>query len=178
MPSLTIGPNIYTANKASAYIINDQTLTPGAQITIDGTPISLAPQASALVIGRKTEPLFPSFVLPSLTIGPDIYTANKASAYIINDQTLTPGAQITVDGTPVSLAPQASALFLGSNTQSLAVASSKIGIGQIIMEGFGNRGGGSDGSDGGNGGPGSSLVTGGSVTNATSVTSESATNLI
>lgn len=120
LPSLTIGSNIYTANQASAYKINDQTLTPGAQITVDGTPVSLAPQASALVLGSRTERLVPSFALPTLKIASTRYTANPASAYVINGQTLTPGGQISVDGTTVSLAPQASAADVGSRIESLS----------------------------------------------------------
>ena len=180
---------MYTANLASAYVINGQTLFPGGQISVDETPISLAPEGSALVIGSTTKPLPLPFGLPPITIGSKAYTAISTSAYIIKGQTLTPGGQITVDGTPISAALDASAVVIGSSTESLVAASSKIGLGWLIMEGFGNRGSNSDGSDDGDentagtattgisgGPPEGSIVTSVSVTNVTSVTSTPATN--
>ena len=123
LPSLTIGSEIYTANQNSAYIVNDQALTPGAQITVDGTPVSLAPEASDLMVGGKAEALRPSFALPTITVGSKVYTADHDSAYIVNDQISTLGAQITVDGTPMSLAPQASSLVVGGKSSEPFVPS-------------------------------------------------------
>lgn len=170
-PTLTINSKVYAANPASAYIIEGQTLTPGGQISVDGKSISLASQAAALVIGSVTETLLTSFALPHIIVDSEVNTANSASAYIIKGQTLTAGGQITVEGTPVSLAPNASDLVIGSNTQSFSATSSTVGLGQVIMEGFdGGRGSGGDGGhEGADGSSGGSRVT----TNVTSVTNTS-----
>lgn len=171
LPTITVNSKAYTVNLGSAYVINDQTLTPGGQISIDGAPISLASQASALVIGSITETQLTSFALPSITVDSEVYTANSASAYITKGQTLTGSGQITVEGTPVFLAPGASELVIGSNTQILAAASSKIGLGQWIMEGFNGNSGGGSGSDSGDGSSGGIGISSAAATNVTSMTS-------
>lgn len=84
LPSIRICPKIYTASHDSAYVINDQTLSPGDQITVDGTIVSIAPQASAMVVGGNSELLVQSHALPIIKIGPKVYTANQDSAYTIN----------------------------------------------------------------------------------------------
>lgn len=171
-PTLTINSKVYAPDPTSAYIIEGQTLTPGGQISVDGEPISLASQAAALVIGSVTETLLTSFALPHLTVDSEVYTPNSASAYIIQGQTLTAGGQITVEGTPVSLAPSASDLVIGSNTQIFSATSSTVGLGQVIMEGFnGGRGSGGDGgNEGADGSSGGSRVAETATTNVTSVT--------
>lgn len=108
-PLLSFDSQIFTANSASDYIIDGQTLVPGAPaLTISNTPISLAPDGSKVVIGGSTETLRPGPTLPPLIIGSQTFTANEAGAYIIGSQTLTPGASgIVVPGS--LLAPGASA---------------------------------------------------------------------
>ena len=49
-----------TANTLGQYSINNETLTPGGVITVSGSKISLAPNASELIIGTSTEALGPS----------------------------------------------------------------------------------------------------------------------
>lgn len=175
LPTLTINSKVYTANPSSVYVINDQTLTPGGQISVNGNFVSLASQASALVIGSITESLLMSLALPSITVGSEVYTADSASAYIIKGQTLTASGHITVEGTPVFLAPDASDLVFGSNTLKLAAPSLTIGLGQLVMEGF-NRGSGrgprgSDSDDDGN--SVGSKINSAVATNMTSVTGTS-----
>ena len=120
-PPLTVGSQTFTANSASDYIIDGQTLVPGAPaITISGTPISLAPAATQAVIGHSTIALTPATTSPLLTFGSRTFTANSAADYIIDDQTLTPGAPaITISNTPISLAPDASEAVIGGNTETL-----------------------------------------------------------
>lgn len=120
MPSVTIGSKIYTANQASAYITEHQTLTVGAQITVDSTPVSISPQKSTLVVESKTQLLVPSFILPPITINSEMDTVNMASRYIIEGQTLTPGGQFSINGTPISLGLEASALVVESSTGPLS----------------------------------------------------------
>ena len=123
-PPIMVGSSVYTANSASQYIIGGQTLNPGSAITISGTPISLMPSASAVVIAGVTQafvasPVQTARALPLLTIGSSVYTANAVSQYFIAGQTLNPGSAITVSGTPISLAPSASAIVVAGITQAL-----------------------------------------------------------
>ena len=132
IPVLTINNQPITANGASEYIIGIQTLIPGGPaVTVSRTPISLASSASAIVTGGSTEVIFSPSVTaaPVLTINNQPVTANSASEYIIEGQTLTPGGSaITVSGSRISLAPSASDVVVGSSTEAL---------GPIIMDGFG-----------------------------------------
>lgn len=186
LPTLTINSKVYTANPSSAYNIKGQTLRPGGQISVDGKVISLASQASVLIIGSTTKTLLVSSALPSVTVVSEVNTANSAFAYVTEGQTLTAGGQITIDGTPVSLATNGSELIVGSTTESLGAISSTVGLGQVIMEAFnGVRRSGSDdridgttsstlsGRDGSSGG---NRAIGAATTNVTSVTSTPASN--
>ena len=66
---LTISGQTVTANSLGQYSIDNQTLTPGGVITVSGSKIWLAPNASELIIGTSTEALGPS-VSASLGSGP------------------------------------------------------------------------------------------------------------
>ncbi|KAI4244118.1 MAG: hypothetical protein L6R40_003102 [Gallowayella cf. fulva] len=124
-PALTVGGSIITANSASDYVIKGQILHPGGSaITIGGKIISVAPSATALVIGGSTQALTPSPVLvtalpPLITFGSQILHANAASEYVVGGQTLKPGQSITVSGTVISLAPGASDVVIGASTEAL-----------------------------------------------------------
>lgn len=130
-PSITIGGHPLTTNSAGAYIIASQTLTPGGSaITIASTPLSLAPSASALVVGSSTIPPPPppsAFENRPLVIGSTTlpYSLNPTSSLIIvGSQTLTPGgAALTISSTILSALPasgtQGPALIVGSSTITL-----------------------------------------------------------
>lgn len=147
LPTLTIGDQTITPNAASQYLINNKTLIPGGpEITISNTLVSLAPSASALIIGIKTIPLGPpNPLLSTLTIGDQTLIQNAASQYLVNDKTLVPGSPgITISNNLVSPAPSASALVIGTKTLSLAIASGSSssmqdeeGLGRLILEGLG-----------------------------------------
>ena len=122
-PAFTVGSDTITANSASQYVIDGQTLIPGGPaVTMSGTRISLAPSGSQVFVGSSTIGLVPSLTPPPLTFGSQTFTADSASNYIVNGQTLVPGAPaITVSGTPISLAPGATqAIVGGSSTIKLA----------------------------------------------------------
>lgn len=121
-PALTVGSQTYTADSKSEYTIAGQILTPGGPaVTVSGTRLSLAPGATQLVLGSSTIDLTPANTPPPLTFGSRTFTANSASDYIIDGQTLIPGAPaITVSGTPISLAPTPSQAVIGSNTITLS----------------------------------------------------------
>ncbi|KAJ4326256.1 hypothetical protein N0V94_000203 [Neodidymelliopsis sp. IMI 364377] len=123
---------------SSGVIIGSQALQPGGiPITFAlRTTISLAPSATALVIGATTS-LLPQFVDPTaqtqaappvLTIGPSIWVPNAATQFFIGPgQTLTPGGTAVVDGTKISLDTLAAFVVIGGSTQILPVSSSTSG---------------------------------------------------
>ena len=64
-PALTINAQTVTADSLGHYLLDSQTLTRGGMITVSGTTISLAPDASDVVVGTSTEALRPSFTAGS-----------------------------------------------------------------------------------------------------------------
>lgn len=117
VPTLVLDDVKATPDSSSEYVFNGQTLKAGdSAITISGTPISLASGASALVVGSSTSVLVASH-------GPAaLLTLTAASEYVFGDQTVKPGGPaITVSGTPISLAPKATAVVVGSSTRPVTV---------------------------------------------------------
>lgn len=123
---LSVAGSTYTANSASAFNIAGQILTPGGQIELHSSPISLAPSANLAVIGTSTQILTttaPTSNPAILTFAGSTYTANSASQFIIASQTLTPGGTITASNTPISLPTGTPNIALiGTSTQTLATA--------------------------------------------------------
>lgn len=101
-------------------------MTPNGVITVSGTTISLGPAGSNAVIAGSTQVLgsgpsitaAPQFVF---TLGDTSITANSNSQFIIAGQTLTPGGEITVSGTPIQLGSDASAAIIGSSTEPIGI---------------------------------------------------------
>ena len=121
-PVLSIAGSTYTANSASAFVIAGQTLTPGGQINVGSTPISLPPSANVAVVGGSTQLLATPAPSPNpavMRFAGSTYSANAASQFVVAGQTLTAGGQITVDGTPISLNPSAGVAVVGGSTQVL-----------------------------------------------------------
>ena len=132
-PAITPAPAVlsfaglsYTADASSHFIINGQTLAQGAAITVSGTPISLPSGGTIAVIGSSTQALRSA---PEITPAPAVlsfegssYTADGSSDFIIDGQTLVPGAAMTVSGTPISLPSGGTIAVIGSSTQSLKSA--------------------------------------------------------
>ena len=122
-PVLSVAGSTYTANSASAFVIAGQTLTPGGQINVGSTPISLPPSANVAVVGGSTQLLTTPAPSPNpavLKFMGSTFTANAASQFIVAGQTLTPGGRITVSNTPISLQPSANVAVVGGSTQLLA----------------------------------------------------------
>ncbi len=135
---VTFDGSTFTADASSDFVINGQTLTPNGIITISGTPISYAAAASAVVIGTSTEPLSYATATPSaavITFDGSTYTADSSSDFVIKGQTLAPGDVITVSGTPISYASGGTDVVIGTSTEA-------VGIGGLIISGFGGGGGG------------------------------------
>lgn len=98
-PNLAMNGPPFITVVASQYIVGSQVLLPGAPpLIISGTPVNLAPSGAQIVIGSSTIAITPSrFLLPPLTIGSQVFTANSKSGYVIGRQTLRPGqSPITV----------------------------------------------------------------------------------
>ena len=138
---LPLANGFITANSASAFVIGSQTLTPGGVITLSGTPISLAAAGSYVVVGTSTIPLATAAPSSAGRPSPEIftfagktYTADAASdVFVIDGQTLSPGAAITVSGTQISLAviPTDGAVGGGGSE----------GLASFILSGLGGGGG-------------------------------------
>lgn len=122
---LSFHGSLYTADASSDFIINGQTLAPGAAITVSGTAISLPTGGAVAIIGSSTQSLANAAILttaPVLTLDGSTYTANPSSDFIIAGQTLTPGGVITISGTPISYDKNGNDVVIGASTESLATA--------------------------------------------------------
>ena len=132
-PAITIGGTPYTADSSGNFVINGQTLNPSNPITVSGTPISILPGNTAVAVGSSIEAIVtpppnannensPAEGSPPLTIdGSTYYPTGPSSAYVLpGGQTLTPGVQVTVGGTPVSLASDGSMAVVGGSSENLA----------------------------------------------------------
>jgi hypothetical protein len=109
---LTIGSSTLTANSASQFVYDGQTLSPGGSITAYGSVYSVpvAPTSAAQALPNV------------ITIGSSTLTANSASEYVYGTQTLTPGGAVTVSGVLYSIAdptptpPFPTVMTIGSST--------------------------------------------------------------
>ncbi|KAK8233540.1 hypothetical protein HDK90DRAFT_270284 [Phyllosticta capitalensis] len=164
-PLLTLGGRTYTALPGSSgaqptYVIGSQTLTAGGSIVLaGGTTVSLAPQATALVVNGATTVLFPATAtgsatlgnrLAELTIGGSTYTALAAGGaagptFVINGVTLTPGGTVVLGpGTTVVLQSAnggaAVAVVAGVTTETFAGASQTGSGGSAVATAAGGEG--------------------------------------
>lgn len=112
-------------------MIGMHTLRPGdALYIIDGTIYILDPSANALIVNgvftfdistQQTTHDMP----PSPTLNGATATLNSAGQYVVEGQTLTPGGlAITLSGTRISWASDATALVIGLSTMFLATPTS------------------------------------------------------
>ncbi len=135
--ALSIAGGLYSKNSAFGYIIGSQTLTPnGPFVTINFIPYfpSTGPSGAALIVGTSTSILSPSVPIDGagriIAIGEATFTANSASDFVIDGQTLAPEAAITVSRTEISPSPKGTDVVLGTRTKS-------VGLGGTILSGFG-----------------------------------------
>lgn len=85
-----------------------------------GTQPFLVPGSStSLPFYGTTTPDLPK-TPPPLTISGQTLTANSLNQYEIDGQTLTPGGVAVISGTTISLAPDESAIVVGSSTETLS----------------------------------------------------------
>lgn len=149
LPVITFGSNIITADSASPFVFSGQTSVPGGPpLRIAGPRITLAPSASEIVVGTQTvelskpSPLSDSVPLitisdslsaddstsagnsvsavDSVSAGDSVSVGNSEYDFVTDGKTLSPGGPaITVSGTPISVAPGASQIVIGSSAFSL-----------------------------------------------------------
>ena len=124
-PVLTFGGSTYTADQSSNIVLSSQTLLPGSPaVTIDNTPISVAPGGLAAVVGTRTSTqLLATLSSPAvLTFGGSAYTADASSNIVLAGSTLRAGGSpVVVSGTTVCLVPGGAAAVIGTHTQVFGV---------------------------------------------------------
>lgn len=136
-----IGGQTITQQSDSAFIISSQTLSPGASITLGfggATTIVAfetaasgaegAAAAAGIVVGSSTAAVLSNApALPAITVGSSVITANEASNYVIDGQTLAPGSAIVVNGdTTIELASGGTELVVDGSTQVIAAPSTAV----------------------------------------------------
>ena len=134
VPALTFAGSTYSANSLGQFVIGEQTLSPGAAITVSGTQISLAAAGNAAVIGSSTEllALNGARTAAMLSFDGSTFTADTSSEFVIGGQTLTPGGSIEVSGTPISYPAGATAVIIGTRTSPLSFGTITSGVRPII----------------------------------------------
>lgn len=145
-----IGHNTLIPNSKSELVISGQTLKPGGPaITVEGTTISLARSATAIVINGVTSTInqfygavYTTTTAPYLTVNNQVYTANRAGYYsLAPGVTLIPGgAPVTVSGTVISLEPQGRTAMIQGTRSILAPVTTIITITRHGGHGGGNSG--------------------------------------
>lgn len=119
---INIGGKTYTAQSGS-FVVEGQTLKPGAVITVDGTTVSLAADETIAVVNGATTTLAEVTAPAGLTFNGHVYAVQTGSAYVIDGKTLTPGGVMTLaGGTTVSLASSGSFVVINGVTSSVPLA--------------------------------------------------------
>ena len=135
-PILTFDGSTYTAGSSSDFIINGQTLSQGGTIDVHGTRLSYGEDGAEVVIGTSTQKLGTASITvaeePTITFDGSTYLADSASNFVIDDQTLSRGGTIIVDGTQLSYGRDGASVVIGTSTED-------VGLGGYIMSGFGSR---------------------------------------
>ena len=144
-PILTFDGSTYTADPSSDFVIDGQTLTRGGAITMNGTPLFYDQAGTDVIIGTSTQLLRTTNVAtaldPTITFDGSTYYADASSDFVIDDQALTKGGVITMNGTPISYAAAGTDVVVGTSTEAVE------GLGGYIMSGFGGGGSGPSGID-------------------------------
>ena len=142
----------YPQPNAPVTLTNCAILTPGGTAAIvSGTTYAIPSDDSGLVINGQTVPLPTQTTLQSIfTVAGQVFTASPTGFTIGGQSVALDGTAATLDGTVVSLGP--SGLQVGSKTMPLTtVQTAEVGLGGLIMGGFGSGGGSSPTLGAGNG---------------------------
>jgi hypothetical protein len=139
---IIIGTSTATVNSDGDYLIGTHVLQPtDSPFELQGTTYALDSSRSALIVNGilsyTIEPAQHASDNPqpaALTVNGVTVTPNYVSAYVVETQTLKPGGPaITVSGTRISLASDAAAIVIGTQTSAL---STTMGIGDYVWAGL------------------------------------------
>lgn len=110
-PSPVFTPHVITALDQTLSITDPSTVViAGSTLSVGGAAhtsneryFSLAPSGNLIadILAPSRKPSSP----PLLSIADTIYIANTASQFVVAGQTLTPGGEVTIASTPISLNP-------------------------------------------------------------------------
>ncbi|KXT10087.1 hypothetical protein AC579_8962 [Pseudocercospora musae] len=126
IPLITVGSQVFTANAATQFNIGGSVLTPGGQVIVQGTTISLAPDATRVALNGVGSQLSPPAITPAplLTVGGTVYQPNIGRTYNIGGQILAPGGAIVVSGTTISLPADGSNVVVNGLIQPIGAEGS------------------------------------------------------
>ena len=114
----------YHVDRSSNLVIASQTaFAGGTAATVAGAQISLDASANSVLIEGTPAPIQApvATAAPSFKFGNEVMTADRASQYVVQGHTIVPGApEATISGMPISLAPSATHVVIGTNTIPLA----------------------------------------------------------
>ncbi|KAL9087855.1 MAG: hypothetical protein Q9165_006417 [Trypethelium subeluteriae] len=126
-----VGGQRISADPANSggVVVGSQTLQPGAQTTIDSTPVSIGQQGSVAIGTSSTV----NVASAPQQIGGQTIAADPSSSggVVIAGQTLQPGAQTTINNTPVSVG-QAGTIAVGGSTTVNAASAPQVLGGQTV----------------------------------------------
>lgn len=133
-PTVTVAGQLWTISDPSAVSIAGTVLTPGgAEATIAGTPVSLAPSGN-LVVGTGSPHQSPTI----LTIAGHTVTANPTSFEIAGTPVVAGEPAVTVSGTGISMGLSGDLVIGGSTkTPSPPAAVFTVGAQQFTANGAG-----------------------------------------
>lgn len=132
---LNIGGKTYTAQSGS-FVVEGQTLKPGAVITVDGTTVSLAADETIALVNGVTTTLAEVTAPAGLTFGGHVYAVQTGSAYVIDGKTLTPGGVMTLaGGTTVSLASSGLFVVINGVTSSIPLTAGATPTSVLTVDG-------------------------------------------
>ncbi|GIZ42728.1 hypothetical protein CKM354_000598700 [Cercospora kikuchii] len=122
IPVIQVGADRFTANAATQFNIDGTILTPGGQVVAAGTTISLGTSATALIIDGTSQQLSPPVITPAplLTIDGIVYRPNLGSTYDIDSTFLTPGGEVVVSGTTISLPTTGQSVIINGIARPIA----------------------------------------------------------
>ena len=109
----TVAGQAVSANAEGAFVIGDHTLTPGGEITVEGTTVALAGDGVGVVMGGSTLPLIPAVNAGSaaavFTVAGQAVTAlpGLEGKYAVDGTTLTADGEgrVVVDGVTATVVP-------------------------------------------------------------------------
>ncbi|KAI5364973.1 hypothetical protein Slin15195_G045110 [Septoria linicola] len=139
-PVVTLDGTVISGDDKTEFILGGQTLAPGeSAITIGDNTLELPAGGTAVVVNGHTSPIVATLApnnrpAPKFTFGDDTITTNAATEFVIASRTLTPGGQaITLAGTTLSVASDASAVVINGHSSAIAVpAGVAISIGNAL----------------------------------------------